>query len=187
MPASISIKVNADPVHRFLLRDVPGAVERATARGLNKGILQVRTVAIKQIRQERSLKARDVRATMSTNRAHRKHLSATLTSTGRPIALKQYGARVVGKRGRGHKKGNHPVQVQIIKGRKRMVRGGFLGPNGHVYRRLGKPRLPIKKLFGPSIPSAMAKRKVDRAMRSLAESKVPGLIEHELRRELGRA
>ena len=188
MVAEVRFKFSSSNVSQWLRTNVPNAYERATARGLNKGIGKVRTASIREIRQERNLLARDVRATMRVFRATRRRLSAKLSTQGFSIPLKRYKARVVGRRGRGNRATrNAPVQVEIRKGQKRIVRDAFIGRNGHVFARVGRERLPIRKLWGPSIPTAFVKRRVENAMRKVAERDVPGLVERELVRELRRA
>src|SRR5579885_2528284 len=42
-------------------------------------------------------------------------------------------------------------------GKRRVFAHTFIGPNGHVFVRVGKARLPIRKLFGPAIPKEMVR------------------------------
>lgn len=190
---TISVTLDSSEVRRWLKRRLPQAVDRATARGLNKAIKLVRTQSIRGVAQERAIPQKQIRQQMSITSALPKphKLRAVLRMTGRPIPLKHYGARVQGRRGRGNRKqsgpGASPVTVEIIKGRRVVVQGAFLGPNDHVYKRRGKARLPIKKLFGPSLPTAFVKPVVEQAMRHVAITRTPGLIEREMRRELRRA
>lgn len=194
MPSALTVGVNLDSseVRRWLKRSLPQAVDKATARGLNKAIKLVRTQSVREVAQQRAIRQKDIRRETSILPARPKphRLRAVLRMSGRPIPLKGYGARVQGQRGRGKKKrtgpGASPVTVQIFKGRRVVVEGAFLGPNDHVYKRRGKARLPIKKLFGPSLPSAFVKPAVERAMRRVALTRTPGLIEREMFRELRR-
>lgn len=191
MTVTVQIKLDASEARRYLRIAAPKAVSKATSRGLNKGIMQVRTISIDEVAQERNLLKTVIRQASRIRKSNPNTLTATLTMTGRPIPLKAYGAKVQGQRGRGNKKrvgpGASPVSVAIRKGRRRVVAGAFIGPGGHVYKRKGRARLPIKKLYGPSLPSAFVKPIVNRAMTRVARTKVPGLIEHELTRELRRA
>lgn len=169
-------------------------IENATRRAINKTAEQVKTEASKKIRQERALPVRIINAALKLKRANLKDLTARITATGRPIAIKYYGA--AGPRGRPKKvgitrdargrftggTGSPPVTVQVIRGRRKVVRGGFFGPNGHVFKRTGKARTPIKRLSGPSISSAMVKRVVNQAMVQKTREVFPRLFSHELRR-----
>lgn len=187
MVASVRIKYQDRSVRRWLFA-IPGAVDKATARGLNKGIQQGRTQAKNEIKARRNLPVREITRDMHIERASRRRLSATLTVKGRPRSLRRYGARVVGKRGRGNKKTNNaPVQVAVVPGRRRIVQGAFVRKrDGAVFRRQGAARYPLKFLWGPSTTSAFDRPAVQKHMTRWADGKVPGLIEHELRRELRR-
>lgn len=192
MVASVQIKVSTIEVERYIRR-IPRATQRATARGLNKGIRLVRTRSVRAVAAQRAIRQKTIRRETSIESARPRpnRLRAVLRMSGRPIPLREYGARVQGRRGRGNRKrtgpGASPISVVIFKGRRVVVEGAFLGPNGHVFRRRGPGRLPIKKLFGPSLPSAFVKPIVERSMRVVAERRIPGLIEREMFRELRRA
>jgi hypothetical protein len=135
-------------------------VPAVAARAINKTLGNVRTEASKQIREERTLKANVVRDALTISRASRSRLIGALYATGRPIPLRDYAARQT-------KKG---VTVSVTRGqRKRVSHAGnaafFVGRlGGNVFAREGKGRLPIKKLFGPSIPSTFVKDKVIAAL-----------------------
>lgn len=186
MVTSVRLDYRDQSVRRWL-RGIPGAVDKATARGLNKGVAQARTKAKTEIRKHRNLPARQVTNDMRALRATRHKLRALLVVDGRPRSLRRYGAKVVGRRGRGKSVRNAPVQVEVVPGRKKIVRGGFVRKSdGAVFRRTTAKRYPLKFLFGPSTTSAFAKPRVIRAMEQFANGKVPRLIEHEMRRELKR-
>ena len=57
-------------------------------------------------------------------------------------------------------------------GKRKLIPSAFIAtmPSGHrsVYKRKGKPRLPIAKLYGPSIPKVFVKDAVNRAMEETA-------------------
>jgi hypothetical protein len=169
-------------------------VHDAARRAINGTVTQVRTEASRQIRQERALPAREVNKSLTVRRANYRDLTARVVAKGRPISLKHYGAK--GPRGRPKKQaitrdsrgrftggtGSPPVTIEIIRGSRKVVKGGFFGPNDHVFRRTGRGRLPIQVLFGPSIPSGMAKRVVNQAMVRKTRDVFPRLFERELRR-----
>lgn len=169
-------------------------IHDATRRAINGTAQQVKTEASRQIRAQRAMPVRVINAALDLKRANFRDLTARITATGRPIALKHYGAK--GPRGRPKKlkiardgrgrfaggTGSPPVTVEIIKGRRKVVRGGFFGPNDHVFKREGKARTPIKRLVGPSISSAMAKRVVNQAMVKKTKDVFPRLFSHELGR-----
>ena len=111
-----------------------------------------KSIINKEIRSELATSAKAISPTIRVSRkAAGDELSATVEvkKTGR-ISLREFGARQ-GKKGTSYK-------VSKTKGRK-TIPDAFQGPKpgvmkaswrGHVFRRVGKTRLPIVKLFGPS-------------------------------------
>ena len=185
-------KWNSREVTTYLRRDAPRAVEQATVRGLNKGVRQVRTASQRAVRDRRgSLQIRrDIAPNYWITTATRARKTASVHVRGRAIPLKSYGARVVGKRGRGggtrSGPGAHPVSVEVTRGQRKVVLGAFIGPGDHVFRRVGGSRLPIKKLHGPSLPATFETAAVQAAMTTKA-GEIPRIIESQLRFELARA
>lgn len=57
---------------------------------------------------------------------------------------------------------------------------------GHVFAREGKERLPIKKLFGPSLPATFLQDEVRRAWTATATEAMPRRLAEEMRFELSR-
>ena len=82
-------------------------------------------------------------------------LEIAIIGRGKELSLKRFGARQF-------KAGTRAT----VWGRRQMFVGAFMGPRpgtvaarlgGHVYHRTGKSRLPIEKLFGPSVPRELVK------------------------------
>nr|WP_080423625.1 phage tail protein [Burkholderia ubonensis] len=111
---------------------------------------------------------------------------AVLKSTGRPVALINYSAR----------QGKGGVSAQVKAGRT-ILRHAFIATmqNGHkgVFERTGKTHkkvmrngkvvrtgLPIKELFGPSIPQSLANDAVQKALMKKIREKFPQILKHEL-------
>lgn len=109
-------------------------------------------------------------------------LVSSLVVTGRPIPLRDYKARQT-KRG---------VTAQVSPGKRRLIshRGNraFIVQklSGHVFAREGKARLPIKKLFGPSLPSTFVQAEVRAAWTATAREALPRRLAEEVRYELSR-
>jgi hypothetical protein len=159
--------------------------DKATVRALNKTADQAKVQASRQIRDTGyNLKAGDIKAAMRVMRASPDNLVASVVTSGRPIPLIKYGARQV-KAG---------VSVNVLKGRK-VIQHAFIAtmPNGHtgVYVREagGKHvkvrsswhQLPIRELFGPSIPEAIVNSAVQEALRAFIVDKFPSILQQETR------
>lgn len=165
-----------------LLRDSPRKVViPATVRTLNKTMGNLRTASSEAIRKKRALTARAVRDAMSVRPATSTRLVATLVVTGRPIPLRDYAARETRRRG---------VTVSVTPGSRKAVqhRGNkaFIVHRigGHVFAREGKQRLPIKKLYGPSLPATFIQDEVKQAWLAVAQESLPKRMAEELRYEL---
>lgn len=186
MAVSMVVKWKDQDVRRMLRRVGP-AKDRAVANGINKTATQTKTEAGREIRAEqRSLKAGIVSKSMAIKRANQATLTAVISATGKPIPLRDFkGTRFTRGRGRGKNRVGYVV-TQVIPGQKKTVKGAFIGPGGHVFRRFSRSRLPIEKLFGPTVPSAFVKDQITRAMTNKANRVAGRLIESQLRRELAK-
>lgn len=161
----------------------------AVPRALNKMIDQVATASAREIRATGyKLKISDIKKGLKKARATPNALTARVTASGRPIALMAYGARQTGK----------GVSVDVLNGRK-VVTHAFIAtmPNGHkqVLVRVGKTHqkkrkgagtqwsgLPIKALFGPSVPDGLANAAVQAALQRLVTEKFPTILRQQMDR-----
>lgn len=157
-------------------------INRVVVRTLNKVAGNVRTGASVAIRKRRALSAKVVREAMSIRKATPAKLESSLVVTGRPIPLKEYSARPT-------KKG---VTVNVSPGGRKLVthagNKGFIVDKigGNVFARQGKERLPIKKLFGPSLPSTFLQENVKAAWLLIATEAMKKRGAEELAYEIGR-
>lgn len=188
MPSfSISVRSNIDRVLDEMQGVGKEIQEKATVRALNKMADQGKTQAARAIRDAGyGIKVNVIKSQLRVQYAAPGRLVAKITASGRPIPLMQYGARAV-KQG---------VTVNVLQGR-RLIQGAFIArmPNGHVgvYVREAGARhkkvmqggkaswhaLPIRQLFGPSVPDALANAAVQSAMQQIIEERFPKLLEHE--------
>ena len=185
MAIEVDVRFETKEVSRFLRYIDSEGVARATSRALNQAARQTNTEASKRIRQKRNLKARTIKRQLSIRRASPTRRRAFVVASGRAISLKEYGARrkIIRRDGKRYL----GVTVEVNRGRRDLVAGAFFGPGGHLYRRKGKARTPIRKLWGPSLPATFLRDEVVAAMRGRVRAKYPGLLDHELRREFRRA
>jgi hypothetical protein len=176
---SLQIDFKAGEVYAYL-KDVPRGVARATSRALNSMNGDIRDDATRSITGIYNMRAADAkRGIKMVTRSGPNRLRVVWAARGGPIPLKSYGAKgglPLGKR--------IPVTVQVFKDKRQTVGGGFIGPNGHVFKRVGQARKPIRKLFGPALPSGFVKEQVMQSMVRLSERVLPRRIESEMVREL---
>ncbi|MFZ6734732.1 phage tail protein [Undibacterium sp. Ji42W] len=188
MSISVSVRGSMDKIIADIERTKRDVVEKATVRALNKIIAQVKTGASRNIRDAGyNLKASDIKKGLSITRATASNLSAKVIASGRPIPLIKYGARPTSK----------GVSVEVLHGRKVLANAFIVTmPSGHkgVYVRVGdrhkKVRkndrviwsgLPIKELFGPSIPNGLANKTVQEALQKLVQEKFPDIMRQQIK------
>jgi hypothetical protein len=182
----LNVRADVKGITAGLTRYV-GEQQKAVVRALNKTAVQARTAASQEVRAAGyNIKSSAIKSSFSTTRATRGNLVVVLKSTGRPVALINYGAR----------QGKNGVSVQVKAGRS-VLRHAFIAtmPNGHrgVFERTGKQHkklmrngkairsgLPIKELFGPSIPQSLGNDAVEKALMTKIRQKFPQVLKHEL-------
>lgn len=185
-----NVRSNADRVLANMGLVRREVAEQAMPIALNKMIAQVKTAAAVRIRDTGyKLKAATIKRGLNIRRAYAGKLTASVIASGRPIPLSEYGARQT-KRG---------ASVDVLKGRK-VIAHAFVAtmPSGHkavlVRQAGGKHKkvskggrtrwsaLPIRELFGPGIPDALANEEVQRVLQSFIEDKFPQVFRHEVSR-----
>ena len=158
----------------------------AVVRALNKMVAQIKVRSARAVRDAGyKLKISDIKKAIRINRANSGRLRADAVASGRPIALIKYGA----------KQAPTGVAVDVLNGRK-IVSHAFVAntanglqvmlrePGGKHKKVIknGKAQwrgLPIRKLYGPSIPDGMASKAVAQAMATLITERFPVILEHE--------
>jgi hypothetical protein len=162
-------------------------LKQATSRALNKVAALAKTQAAREIKAAGyNIKVGAIKKQLTIKKAYGGELQAYLKAQGRPIPLINYGARQTAT----------GVSVSV-KGSRKVIKGAFIAtmPSGHkgVYVRVGAGHkriikngkvmwtgLPIKQLFGPSIPKAFGNEVVQRALSEMIQAKFPEVFAHEL-------
>lgn len=159
----------------------------AVVRSLNKVIAQVKVRGAREVRDAGyKLKISDIKNSIKVNRASSGLLRASAVASGRPIPLIKYGAKAV----------SSGVAVDVLNGRK-VIAHAFISNTSNGTKQVfvretnakhkkvvknGKAQwtaLPLRKLFGPSIPDGMANKAVANAIVDLITERFPIILEHE--------
>jgi hypothetical protein len=181
---SINVQSNFKQISVKLFELRTTVLEKAKISALNKVAAQAKVGASKEIRNAGyNMKAAAIKKQISIRRAVNGNAVAVVKFSGRPIPLIQFSARET-KAG---------VSVSVKNGRK-VIKGAFIAtmPTGHqgVYVRVGNQHkkingkwhgLPIKELYGPSMPAAFGSEIVQAAIASLVRDKFPSILEHEIK------
>jgi hypothetical protein len=181
---SIDVQHNFRRVAIKLFELRTDVLEKAKIRALNKVAAQAKVAASKEIRAAGyNMKARVIKQKITIVRAATGKPYVTIRVYGSSIPLIHFGAR----------KTNSGVSVSVKYGRK-LIKGAFIAtmPSGHqgVFVRTGNLHkkingqwhgLPIKELFGPSVPVAFSNNIVQQALNKLIREKFPAILEHEIK------
>lgn len=152
----LSIAID-DTKAKQLLANVKGGVPKAIAGAINDTLKTSKSELSRRIRDRVNIKKKDIDKHISVDRANPGRLQGKLhLSESARLGLKYFGA-TQNKRG---------VKYRIEKGGARKTIEGAFGPKiprlgGQVFRRIGKKRLPIIKLQGPSPGGVAVKAGID--------------------------
>jgi hypothetical protein len=196
----IQIKINQDDIAKVksMMAGIVGGADKVMVRALNLTLTGVKTDASTEVRNVITASKKAVDATFKTSKATAASLSAKFESTGSPLPLIEYSANQTQK----------GVSVRVRKDRERKVlAGAFIrtmksghkgvfwreyhaakGPVKKIpYGKLPKKyRLPIKQLFGPSVPAILGNDPVMDPVLAKAGDRLHKNMEHELNFELSK-
>lgn len=144
------------------LAEYPGRVTKAMVRALNRSITSARAAMVKEMAKDTGVKSGDLRDAFRMRNATANNPEASIGASLKRLPLIDFKATgpypSLGK-GRG-------VSYKLPTGRSRIadaffaqVTGSGGGTHRGVFRRVGKARLPIKELYGPSLGHVFAKFK----------------------------
>lgn len=159
-------------------KQAPNAISRA----LNRAATNVNSNIKKEVRKEYNIKARDINNTLKKTRATKSDLRAAVISTGSPLGLDKF--KVSPKTVNPKRK--TPIKIGVKKGSLKRVMGAFIADiNGpKVFRRVTKKRLPIERLFGPSVPQMLGNENVVNVIEQEGQKTFHKRLDHEIERIL---
>ena len=174
-----SIKVTSDQAierAKKLLSEVPGGVETAMMRSINRAAQAGKTQAVKEVRARYTVKAGDVRQTLTTSKATHAKLEAEIVSRGPMLGLAAYK----------HSPKTDSTGANRKRVRVSVKREGGMKPLGQAFVWQGKimQRLPIEKKLGPSIPSIIGNPEVVEAIEERTDEMIVKRLDHEVNRIL---
>lgn len=159
----------------------------AISNALNRGMTNVNSNIRKEIRKDYHIKAGDINATLSRNRANKGSLTATVQSKGHLIGLDKFkvNPKTV------NPKRSTPIRVAVKKSGGNTIGSGFVADiNGpKLFMRTKKSRLPIRRLFGPSVPQMLDRQDIRDYISNEGQDTFERRLEHEINRilEVGRS
>lgn len=161
----INIKADVDATLRTLRAD-RAKVLQAAVRSLNRTADQVRGTGVKSIAAAMGIKQKTVRDGLRVIRARRSTLTSIVVATGKAIGLIHFRARQT-----------RAGVMATVGGKRRLFKGAFIStmPGGHigVFRRRTDKRLPIREMWGPSIPGTMAEDHIYKSLERVVDIRWP--------------
>ena len=160
-----------------LLKFVPGGVQKAAARAINRAADSAKTAASRALRKDYFIDRKAILNTIRIKRASAGGLSASLESRGRLIPLAKWKAAPRA----------NPVTARIKKsGATGESKGAFWATmkSGHegIFGRLTKKRKPIQERMGPAVPQLLE----DDAVSKAVEDRMSDVFYQRLDHEVGR-
>lgn len=167
------------------LKRLPNGARKAMVSALNKTIPGVRTDAVKAVTSTYAIKAKDARSTMTIRKANKNDLRASLNSRGDAIPLINFQVSPKRATGRRPKSG---LMVRVRKSGGGRLRHAFMVSGGRyqsgVYQRKDARRFPIKRLFGPAVPSMLKDAGAEKIILGQASARLAKNLDHEVERLL---
>jgi hypothetical protein len=156
------------------LADLGTKAPQAIRRAVNRTARTARTQAVRAVSREIRLPQKDVRPMLPMIPATARHLEAKLVARGRPISLMRLGARQT-KLGVVYRGPAGPA----------LIRSAFIATMPRatrpaVWKRRAKPRLPIEKQLGPSVPRLVLEKGIFDAVRRAAQPALAKHLAHEI-------
>lgn len=146
-----------------MLEQLQKDTERATVMALNRVAVTVRAEASRSVSKASGMKVSEVKEKMPLVKADRSTLTAT-------IIAKPWSPNLIRYQARQTKAG---VSAKAW-GQRKIYPRTFIGNKGRtVFTRVGKARLPLKALHGPSIPREFIKDANLTAMKSVVTNRFP--------------
>ncbi|WP_227521995.1 phage tail protein [Bacillus solitudinis] len=169
------------------LSQFPQKAPNAISSALNRGVTNMNSNSRKEIRKDYNIKAGDISPTLKVFRASRASLGASVQSKGGVIPLERFkiSPKTI------NPKRKTPIKAAVKKGGAKSLGSGFVadisGPK--VFKRTGESRLPIKRLFGPSVPQMLENERAREEIQKQGQETFEKRLEHEINRilEKGRA
>lgn len=189
----MSVKVNISGAQlkraQDLLADIPGGATKAITRAINRSITAANVEATKQIQGQYTVINKKVitKAKTISKKATKNSLSAKIEAKGSPIPL---GAFLTNpkKPPKRRPKSNLFAQVKTDDGGQ--IRGAFITTvqTGHIgvhhagvfVRSKGNASLPIRQLYGPSVPQMLGNEEIQDFLAKRATLVLDERLEHEI-------
>ncbi len=188
--ADISINMSGLDNLLTAIEGIPGGVGKAGSRAINRSLTTVRAAMVKSVVKDYEMTAKDVRKTLKFKKANYKNLFGQVIGSGSPgVPLKNFvtidttkPSTVRLESGKFIPPVGIPVKIKKSGGKK-VVKGLFIAvmPSGHkgAFRRVGKKRLKIEEMYGPSPIAILSGTRYDNEIDEIATESLKKNLLHE--------
>ncbi len=181
---SVVVSVDAQMVEEVQrkLGQFSNKAPNAISSALNRAVTNVTSNVSKEVRKQYHIKAGDVKSTLNTRKASTSKLQAEVRSKGELIPLDRFkvSPRTV------QPKRKKQLKIAVKKDGFKKILGAFIADLSgvKVFKRQGKDRLPINRLFGPSVPQMLRNEGIVENINEEAKNTFERRLDHEINRIL---
>lgn len=183
---SVQIHIDAQAVREVeqKLGQFANRAPNAISSALNRTVTNIASNITKEVRARYHIKAGDVNSSIKKTKSTKSSLSAEVRSRGTTIPLDKF--KVSPKTVNPKRKSQ--LKIAVKKDGIKQVLGAFIANlNGiKAFKREGKSRLPIKRLFGPSIPQMAGEHEIVEKVNENGWTTYHTRLNHEVNRILSR-
>lgn len=182
----VRIEKNSNELEKAtkLLAGCSKAIPSVFSNAMNRAAEQGRTVAIRCVTQEYTVKAKTVRDSMRIKKASESSLFAELSSKGRRLPLRDFKHSP----GEGDTTGANRKQIRVAvkKGPLKPLENAFIY-RGRIFQRLGAARLPVEQKFSNAVPVMLNNDVVVENVTETMDSAMKKRLDYEIKRTLNKA
>lgn len=182
--SNIEIRALDDVLKNFAngLRSIGGVEgEKVLTRALKRTTSTIHGRVIRTVRKQSDIPTFIIRRQVKKKVAS---LEGVIWARGKPLSLKYFRAQQFSFGVRARHGGKWHEYPSAFMGPRPGVIAKRLG--GHVFMRTTSGRLPIEKLFGPSVPEELVRSETERVFRETVEDVLARRVAHELARVLAK-
>lgn len=156
-----------------VLYETPNKIPIAVNRAVGRTIKHMKTEAARKIRQSYIVKHGDALKILKSHRPDK--FSATLEGRGYVVPIEKFKLTPKVQEPNNRRK----IKATVKKGSGAVLSSAFTTSNG-VFERKGKKRYPIRRIFGPSIPSMMNSEEVSEHVYEKGREMLDKRLDHEI-------
>lgn len=176
----LNINIDKDKV-RYVEKQLGAFYEKtptALSRALNRAATNMNYNARREPTFDYLINQKDTRETLNIKKANKSDLSVVVESSGGLIPLEKF--KVSPKTVNPNRR--TPIKIGVKKGSLKQVIGVFSADVSgvKVFRRTGEQRLPIRRLFGPSVPQMLGNESIVEKIESEGKKTFDVRLEHEI-------